>query len=115
MSQSVKELQGAAPVFDHAHLSRYTMASAELEREIIGLFRMQLPDLISNLKGEASAADWKLFTHTLKGSARAVGAMQIGSIAERLETAPQRERPALLAELDAAVFAFESVIAQSLQ
>ncbi|NJM28961.1 MAG: hypothetical protein HC855_01415 [Rhizobiales bacterium] len=60
----------SAPVFDQEHLARYTMASVDLEREIVGLFLNQLPDLLSHLKAPADAKEWKLFTHTLKGSAK---------------------------------------------
>lgn len=115
VGRSVKDLSRLEPVFDHEHLSRYTMSSAELEREIIGLFRMQLPDLIAHLRGEVTAADWRLFTHTLKGSAKAVGAMQIGTIAEMLESVGQDGRMPLLAELDVAVAEFEDAVNKAFQ
>ena len=44
-ASAIRQLRAeAAPeVFDRAHLSHYTMQNADLEREIIGLFLMQLP------------------------------------------------------------------------
>ena len=72
-------------VFDRDHLAHYTMNSPELEREIIGLFLQQLPTTIMLVKTASSHADWKLATHTLKGSAAAVGATFINELATELE------------------------------
>ena len=74
-----------AAVFDRAHLVRYTMESAELEREIITLFLVQLPSTMAMLREADSAEAWKLATHTLKGSAAAVGAKRINQLASDLE------------------------------
>ncbi len=69
-------------VFDRAHLSHYTMHSADLEREILGLFLTQLPATVSAIETAETAADWKLATHTLKGSCAAVGARRLHDIAQ---------------------------------
>jgi HPt (histidine-containing phosphotransfer) domain-containing protein len=82
-----------SPVFDQPHLAHYTMQNADLEREIIDLFLAQLPDLYAKLK---DGVEWVLYTHTLKGSARAVGATQIAEVAAALETAAPTDRPSLL-------------------
>ena len=107
------EVQAADPsVFDLAFFRRYTMDNRDLELEIIGLFRGQLPTLIKQMRRAIDPYDWKLATHTLKGSARAVGATRIGEIAcelEQLLNAGQVEREALLAELEARVGDFETI------
>lgn len=72
-------------ILDRAHLANYTMNSPELEREIIALFLQQLPATVALLKTASSHADWKLATHTLKGSAAAVGAALINELAVELE------------------------------
>jgi HPt (histidine-containing phosphotransfer) domain-containing protein len=72
-------------VFDREHLARYTMDSPDLEREIVGLFVAQLPSILDRLFTAKSHDDWRFATHTLKGSAQAVGALQIGEIAKKLE------------------------------
>ena len=72
-------------VFDRAHLVRYTMESLELEREIIELFLAQLPATLKMIRQADCDANWKLATHTLKGSAAAVGARRISEIAIELE------------------------------
>jgi len=60
-------------VFDRGHLVRYTMESPELEREIVGLFVAQLPSILDRLFTAQSSEDWRFATHTLKGSAQAIG------------------------------------------
>lgn len=75
----------APEVFDRAHLSRYTMDSADLEREILGLFLLQLPSTIESIEKAETAADWKLATHTLKGAAASIGAKRLQAIAIELE------------------------------
>jgi HPt (histidine-containing phosphotransfer) domain-containing protein len=72
-------------VFDREHLARYTMDSPALEREIVDLFVAQLPSILDSLFTAKSRDDWRFATHTLKGSAEAIGASRIGAIAKKLE------------------------------
>jgi hypothetical protein len=74
----------AAPV-DLAHLRRYTLGDRGLELEILGLFVDQLPITIAALREAPTEKDWGLAAHTLKGSARAVGAWPLATIAEDAE------------------------------
>ena len=99
--------QGAA-VLDREHLAHYTMGNEELAAEIVGLFLVQMPSILAMLRSATSAADWKLATHTLKGSARSVGAMRIAQIAvelERLDIADGEARQPLVDALDAEIAA----------
>lgn len=75
----------AGATFDRPHLIRYTLDNAELEREIIGLFVGQLPSIVAMLEEANSPEAWKMATHTLKGSAAAVGATGIHASAVYLE------------------------------
>ena len=75
----------AGATFDRPHLIRYTLDNAELEREIIGLFVGQLPSIVAMLEQANSPDAWKMATHTLKGSAAAVGAWGIHASAVYLE------------------------------
>jgi HPt (histidine-containing phosphotransfer) domain-containing protein len=96
-------------VLDREHLSHQTMESDELAGEIVGLFLTQLPAILDMLKTAASAADWKLAVHTLKGSAVTVGAMRIAAIAAALEKLTAGDSPAkhrLIAALDVETAAF---------
>ena len=76
---------GKSLIFDRAHLARYTMDSTDLECEIVGLFVAQLPSILASLFAARCTDDWRLATHTLKGSAQAIGACRIGEIARELE------------------------------
>lgn len=103
-------------VLDLQHLRRYTMDSRDLERELIGLFMGQLPSLIEQLRAAAVAPDWKMVTHTLKGSARVIGASAIGAVAAELESeglaGDAQRRLQLIAQLDSAVADFTRAAAE---
>ena len=73
-----------API-DRVHLARYTLGNLELEIEILGLFAAQAPETLHQLKTARTDKDWRDAAHTLKGSARAVGAGRVGDCAERAE------------------------------
>ncbi len=76
----------ADPVpLDLTHLRRFTMGDALLEQEILGLFADQLPITIAALKEAHTDKEWGMAAHTLKGSARAVGAWTLATIAETAE------------------------------
>ena len=70
---------------DLDHLRRYTLGDRDLEVEILGLFADQLPITIGALNDAASMKEWGIAAHTLKGSARAVGAWSLATLAETAE------------------------------
>jgi len=74
----------AVPV-DLQHLRRYTLGDPSLEKEVLSLFVMQLPQTVAALHAAASQRDWKIAAHTLKGSCRAVGAFRLGDLAQDAE------------------------------
>jgi HPt (histidine-containing phosphotransfer) domain-containing protein len=70
---------------DFEHLNRMTLGDAKLEREVLALFSVQsaqLTDAIAALPEDACA-----LAHTLKGSARAIGAVAVADAAAKLEEA----------------------------
>ena len=75
-----------API-DLEHLTRYTLSDRNLEREILGLFCSQLPISLEALKQAKSPKEWKIAAHTVKGSARAIGAWRLANIAAVVEQA----------------------------
>lgn len=103
-------------VLDRDHLARYTMDNPALEREIIELFLQQLPVTLKALKSAKSSADWKLATHTMKGSAAAIGATRINAIAAELELHKidvyAKEKSKLIGELEAAIAQFKKMAAR---
>jgi HPt (histidine-containing phosphotransfer) domain-containing protein len=102
---------------DFEHLSRMTLGDAGLEQEVLAMFVAQSATLISQLA--AMPADASALAHTLKGSARAIGAFAVGDAAARLEAAIARgfDTSAALAELGETVAearaAIEAVLRRS--
>lgn len=70
---------------DLEHLRRYTLGDRGLELEILSLFVEQLPITIGALKSATTDQEWGMAAHTLKGSARAVGARPLAVLAEAAE------------------------------
>jgi HPt (histidine-containing phosphotransfer) domain-containing protein len=88
---------------DFEHLKRMTLGDDGLEREVLAMFSAQAASLIGTLA--ALPSDAGALAHTLKGSARAIGAFAVAGAASLLETAIQKgDDPApALAGLDDAV------------
>jgi HPt (histidine-containing phosphotransfer) domain-containing protein len=88
---------------DFEHLRRMTLGDASLEREVLAMFSAQAVGLIGSLA--ALPADAPALAHTMKGSARAIGAFRVSDAATDLEAAIQKgEDPTrALAELKDAV------------
>jgi len=70
---------------DLAHLARMTLGDAALERQVLGMFASQSASVIEKLA--ALPAETGALAHTLKGSARAIGAFRVAECAEALEAA----------------------------
>lgn len=88
---------------DIAHLRRMTLGDAALEREVLTMFSMQASRLAEALA--AMPTDALALAHTLKGSARAIGAFAVADAAADLETLLKSGgHPATaLSELDEAI------------
>ena len=80
-----------------------TLGDAGLEREVLAMFSAQAVGLIGTLSTLPAGA--VALAHTLKGSARAIGAFRVADAAARLETLLQNgSDPAeALADLNDAV------------
>lgn len=68
---------------DFAHLSRMTLGDPDLECEVLTMFVAQSAQLLDQLT--ALPSDTGALAHTLKGSARAIGAFAVAEAASRLE------------------------------
>jgi len=95
---------------DFEHLNRMTLGDAGLEQEVLAMFVAQSARLVHALA--AKPVDAGALAHTLKGSARAIGALAVADAAERLETAVARgfDVSAALAELGEAVAQAQAAI-----
>lgn len=70
---------------DVRHLGRMTLGEPALEAEVLALFSAQSVDLVGRLK--TIPADAAALAHTLKGSARAIGAFRVAEAALGVEAA----------------------------
>ncbi|MGL4395503.1 MAG: Hpt domain-containing protein [Hyphomicrobium sp.] len=94
--EPVKDASHDAPI-DLAHLRRYTLGDAGLEREVLDLFLAQLPKTIAALSTAGDDKAWRMAAHTLKGSGRAVGAWRLAMLAEQAEHGRDSELTTLAA------------------
>ena len=98
---------------DEEHLGRMTLGDRSLEREVLEIFARQSALMLARIVGgerERAAAA----AHTLKGSARGIGAWSVATAAERLEQAvaggDDRALSAAISELEAASFEVQAAI-----
>ena len=73
---------------DLVHLARQTLGDVELEREVLSLFVVQSQVYLLRLQAAESLDDWKRAAHTIKGSARGIGAWPLAEAAEAAEALP---------------------------
>jgi HPt (histidine-containing phosphotransfer) domain-containing protein len=86
------DVVGAPPIapvdepIDLAHLARMTLGDSSLEREVLQLFERQATMLLARMQG-AGPSLVAASAHTIKGSARGIGAWRIARDAETVEMA----------------------------
>jgi hypothetical protein len=80
-------LHEQGPVVDQAHLNRMTGGDAALASEVLGLFREQWDLWVRLLDPTTPTLDWGNAAHTIKGSARGIGAWQLGEVCGGAEEA----------------------------
>ena len=73
---------------DLAHLARQTFGSRELETEVLRLFQGQSVTLLERIRHEPATERLRA-AHTLKGSARGIGAWRVARLAEAVEKVDQ--------------------------
>ena len=101
---------------DLVHLARMTLGERSLEREVLELFDRQALLLLERMQAAPLEAVPAL-AHTLKGSARAIGAGQVARAAEAVEFAngDAAERARAFAALGSATAQTRSFIADLLR
>ncbi len=77
-------------VIDEDHLARMTLGDRRLEREVLEIFVRQTTIMLSRIVA-AEPALAAAAAHTLKGSARGIGAWRVARAAELLEHAAGAE------------------------
>lgn len=88
-------LSRSRPV-DLVHLARQTMGDRSLEQEVLGMFAQQVAMMAQRMRS-ADLTERQRLAHTLKGSARSVGAFVLADCAAALEDEP--DSPAAMAGL----------------
>lgn len=103
---------------DLVHLSRQTFGERDLESELLRLFDRQSRQIVARLTdGPVAEARWRAdLAHTLKGSARAVGAFGVAAAAEayELDARAGADLGRALSTLTVAVEAAQGAIAELL-
>jgi HPt (histidine-containing phosphotransfer) domain-containing protein len=97
---------------DLVHLSRQTLGDRGLEIELLQLFDRQAAQIAARLASDIGGSDrrWRHdLSHTLKGSARAIGAGQVANAAQHYENvlASTRDDSQIAAARDALVVAVD--------
>ncbi len=77
----------SGPIIDIAHFERMTMGDRSLMSEILSLFREQVDMWTKLLDPNVSTPDFMVGAHTIKGSARGIGAWNLGEICNAAEEA----------------------------
>ncbi|HRE21152.1 MAG TPA: Hpt domain-containing protein [Rhabdaerophilum sp.] len=81
--------EAAPPSFerpiDLVHLARQTLGDRDLEREVLGLFVVQARSVLDMLGAARDQRQRGDLAHTLKGSARSIGAWRVAAKAETCE------------------------------
>jgi HPt (histidine-containing phosphotransfer) domain-containing protein len=102
---------------DLVHLARMTLGDRGLEREVLALFDRQATVLLSRLRASPPGAVTSV-AHTLKGSARGVGAWRVANAAEAVEraaSAGEADLSAAITTLAAVAEEARAVIAELLR
>jgi HPt (histidine-containing phosphotransfer) domain-containing protein len=92
-------------VIDEGHLGRMTLGDRGLEREVLEIFVRQTSIMLDRIEADRPATA-AVAAHTLKGSARGVGAWRVAHAAEQLERAVERGAGR---DLERAIAALEAV------
>ncbi len=72
-------------VLDLEHLRRYTLMDESLERELLSLFRDQARTQYEAALTASDQDQFRFAIHTLKGTARAIGAVAVAKATETIE------------------------------
>jgi HPt (histidine-containing phosphotransfer) domain-containing protein len=101
------------PPIDRTHLFQMALGDHALAREVLAMFDRQIDMLIERI-GAVDPSDVAALAHTIKGSARSVGAWPTARAAEAVEAAPPAELARAVATLAAAAGEARAAIADIL-
>ena len=85
MNPHAVQPQASGRPVDLVHLSRFTLGDDKLQREVLQLFRVQANLFLERLESAGDVTKWHEAAHTIKGSARGIGAWSVAKAAEGAE------------------------------
>lgn len=91
---------------DLVHLARHTLGDRDLEREVLNLFTKQSVIYLDRLKRARGKPAVAAAAHTIKGSAKGIGAWKVADCAQAVEETDMPNRGdarGLIAHLEAAI------------
>lgn len=95
-----------API-DFEHLKTYTAGDLSVEKEVLNLFVHQVEMWVRMLEDSGDEDSWRDAAHSLKGSARGIGAWAVAEFCARAEDlaedASAAERSIVLGDIKAAI------------
>lgn len=91
-----------API-DLVSLVSHTLGNRDLEVQVLRMFVAQSKTALGRLDGLQDLADIKILVHTMKGSARAVGADTVAAVCETVERELEAGKTGRLVHLAKAV------------
>jgi len=101
-----KAADGASQAVDFGYLETFAAGDRTVIFEVLALFLQQARRLKPSL--DAGDPGWRDAVHTLKGSARGIGAHALGEVCARAESEGEGALPAVRAALGAAVAEIEA-------
>lgn len=78
-------MSAMAKAVDYEHLRNQAAGNIDVMREVLGLFDTHCEQVLAELENAQDAKAWKQWTHTLKGSARGIGAFAVAEAAADAE------------------------------
>lgn len=94
---------------DFDYLEGFAAGDMQVVTEVLALFQGQAEGWIPRIE-RADPADWRDLAHTIKGSARGIGAKALGEAADRAERGDSSLAPELRAALADALAAIEGYL-----
>lgn len=85
--EASRRVRSRARLIDLEHLARQTMGDRALEQEVLAMFSHHIGTVRDGIAA-ADEAERRRLAHTLKGSARGVGAFTLADCAARIEADP---------------------------
>ncbi|MEM7214220.1 MAG: Hpt domain-containing protein [Pseudomonadota bacterium] len=91
--------EGTEKPVDLVHLSSITMGDEALEKELLALFGAQIPKYLQLARECDGPDEVKRISHTIKGSARNIGAFRLAELVKGFEEAGAFDMDTLEREL----------------